>query len=168
MKQSVILNTEQVTRLIETGSLVVVDIVKPQPPDNDYELYKNHSIKNGKNIHWVLQDEGIAIDGDQPYFSAPYALNSTVYVREKWRGKDGKPQSAATMPKSAARFFPVVEKVVCVRCQQILTNVPVLNQFSPNAIEAGQAFYRYITNRFGQSFWDANGWIFLTKLNLNK
>ena len=251
MKQSVILNTEQVTRLKETGSVVVVDMVKL--PDCTH-VHLDYVEADWIHMPMTLVESpnnagcyyckycGNGAMNKLGGIPAPYALNGTVYVRETryalgfwqypegnensnckedspwfWQKeivfdipKDTKMQSVkispATMPKKAARLFPVVEKVECVRCNEFLfptypeleqfylkcgiKKIPLSKPFGVNKQEfvfdwkeasgtdeylynnclwsARAAFSNMICERFGQSFWDNNGWIFLTTLKLNK
>lgn len=171
MRKSIILNTHQVTRLQDTGSLVVVDMVNPQPVHGSLEISGNELLHT--------QPDGF-VDCAQYPIKIPYTIGSSLYVRERWgilgeeivsisdltTYKDGnldfnytKWQSPATMPKSAARLFPVVESREVVRCRDVTKEQDETYKIN---------FCLYIISRFGQSFWDTNGFIFLTTLKLNK
>lgn len=196
MKKSVILNTEQVKRLQETGTVAVVELVKPQSDG----IRESPFVKSGiETIH------GYEI-------KAPYPQGQQVYVREKWvkgcdwdglgdmppykfgyQGSewvssgdwyDGNREdgialaipwkSAATMPKSAARLFPIVasEKVVRVKelsnYQLVLVCGHKYGHMVNYSMDFTNACNEWLIAKFGQSAWDNNAFIFITTFKIEK
>jgi hypothetical protein len=171
MKKSVILNTEQVKRLQETGMLAVVELVKPQPHRNgDFWVWDK----------WIHACNNFT---SEMLNKSPYQPGQQVYVRGSWgvlgedifvisecdKYRNGNLdlnyitwKSPATMPKSAARFFPVVSKVECVRCKDIRPVVRNKMVGTDNEIMAE------FINRYGQSVWDDNAFIFITTFKIEK
>jgi len=216
MKNSVILNTEQVKRLQETGTVAVVELVSEKYIINDEpDRYKCLGIGTETGMNGALfEDLRPDITPWVTPIPAPYQPGQQVYVREAWLdflegggevgsyieysyksdNNEGLFFSPATMPKEAARLFPVVASVECVRCNSVHED-DILNIVETMIVPSGgddyYDYYRnylgsqkvedwpwfntpppslksFIISKFGQSAWDNNAFIFITTFKIDK
>ena len=81
MRKSIILNTPQVNRLQETGTLVVVDMVKPPPELVDRVLYDlPPSPHNDFQGNWDSGYRDYECEEEAPNAEYPYVRKSTESI----------------------------------------------------------------------------------------
>lgn len=214
MRKSVILNDNQVNRLQQTGSVAVVEMVPEKYLLHQTLLkYGRFGVddktceqaeKEWNNIiHFAPYTPGSTVyvreawmyvmiehahdllegrrDNNQFCLRSQYNSDFIEYASEKY-GYSW--QSPATMPRSAARLFPIVDKVEVVRCRSVNAEQRIdigldIQNFTDGSkggkinsilekLHHIDSFKDYITSKFGQSFWDENGFLWLTTLKLEK
>lgn len=221
MKNSIILNIDQIKRLQSEQTLTVsMPIPEKYIINEEPERYKLHYLSFAKDSGAFFEDLKPEIT---PWISPipfPYAVGQSIYVREKWGDIDfgegekclmykvdeeNNPdslinsagygdcfsgwQSPATMPKEAARLFPVVQKIECKQVRSLdggdLEGLNLLykciqchgwghRMAGGDSVECDnilcgseQGDIHNIINHFGQASWDNNDWVFLIELKID-
>lgn len=183
MRTTYTATTTEAKNLHSGKQTAIVTMVKPQPDENGVTFMPHAPCLDWEQIYkeeWkpFLWDTE---EGESIAQHAPYAKGTRIIVREAWQTwalgwihrstyGDNLPngikwRSPVTMPCEAARTWLTVGDTVCVMVHKVLQDLPEWLEGN-NAIEKGQAWYRFITAKFGQQFWNDNGWVFITNVKL--